>query len=1333
MTSSDPTQDKSASARSSNVTDALKANTAHSSASADANTFLDGIGSAPRIVREDGSVASYAIGMSLAKMKGAMLSTPDGAILGFPLRSDIEHITSDLASFGKTSAIIESAVDEFECLFLLREPATGDAAAEIADAYLTLTGRDLRKETIAVPRLNGADYSDPRHAVAAEAGFPDRVTHGEALSLLGKLAAANCEGEQVESRQDTDGAGPAVKPEVTLAPVEGGAPARSASAEPFKLNDAEFVGGDLPASVLDLPLKIGFGRSRDDKRWPAKAISFEQFLSVLTFHKEGDKDGPAFIQGEAIKNDRKARAISGLYVVGLDVDSGIKLDWVTHRIQHDLNLTSIIYTTHSHLSKQTLILQSSFQKYAKKRKLPLEPTSEAMRQYMMDEKNWEKWVVDSIEVEDEAKHEAEGIVYVLNHAPIPKFRIIFPLLEPYIISKQKGLNQSDAIDRWKGKLLGLSKTIGLPIDESCLDPSRLFYLPRHKKGAGFSIFVTSGAALNFDNVIEIERKRDNGPIEDDVFAAAAAELGAKHGLSIEGFNLKFWAKHNAHQFDICKLFADKMPERIRHETSNDKFEVECPFDDNHSNAGDAEDRACYVISAHADNSDSPFTWGCQHASCKGRDRLDFVAKAVNDQWFTTADLEDPSHMIFTVEDEVEVKTAKTPESIVEEQIAEVGKLTDLKSAPRLELEKILQTAIDGGLQKSDVKTISAAMGDARNGAQNFKPALRNGFIENKIKAREKAEKDRNAKAQEAEAKAAEKIVGFKLPPPWVVRDGKAGFLDDDRRFIPQCDAFRVVNQASDQERGNRTMLIEFKHPAGGTAQYEIARESLHGSPVALCAGLEGSGFWILATKSAREKFIELLSDIRAKEQHLRATLAGWHRWKDNLTYLSPAGDAWDIKGERKDVSLADSMRIAPADGTLEGWKAAAALAVKENWLCILGLCSGFIGPLIALCDMGALFILISGPSGDGKTTALELGASPWGDPNFDHDAGVIWSLNATPAAAETLAKRGNGAGFFFDEMKHLDPKKAAAFIFMMTGCVGKKRATVKMSTQPVLKWSGGGLLSNERTLKQTIALAGEEFDPGLNVRLPDVHTAGHIVKSAPDTFTAIKDGIRNNFGHAGPEFVQHLFRRHYTDDPAKLRSEIEAAAKGIEGPGSKGVTGQELRAARVFGVFQRAGEIAVEAGLLPAGTDVAGVVRKAWGIYRAGPGAQAIDPKEANVRWFHEAYAKARLTHFHDLTKDGIGSAGKPEYGYLTEKHICIFGDAFAQMVGNGQTFEAIFAALDAAGYVQHRAQRKDRPDAKDRWWRDIPGAVKGTRHIRLHRDKFEDDTPADPSEGSVP
>lgn len=174
------------------------------------------------------------------------------------------------------------------------------------------------------------------------------------------------------------------------APVE----TPAATVEPFKLNDAEFVGGDLPASVLDLPLKIGFGRSRDDKRWPAKAISFEQMLSMLTIHKEGEKDGPAFIQGEAIKNDRKARAISGLYVVGLDVDSGIKLDWVTHRIQHDLKLTSIIYTTHSHLSKQTLILQSSFQKYAKKRKLPLEPTSETMRQYMMDEKNWEKWVVE---------------------------------------------------------------------------------------------------------------------------------------------------------------------------------------------------------------------------------------------------------------------------------------------------------------------------------------------------------------------------------------------------------------------------------------------------------------------------------------------------------------------------------------------------------------------------------------------------------------------------------------------------------------------------------------------------------------------------------------------------------------------------------------------------------------------------------------------------------------------------------------------------------------------------------------------------------------------------
>ena len=52
------------------------------------------------------------------------------------------------------------------------------------------------------------------------------------------------------------------------------------------INDAEII-GEMPQHVLDLKMVAWLRAQRDDKVWPAKALTFTDLLSILTKHPVG--------------------------------------------------------------------------------------------------------------------------------------------------------------------------------------------------------------------------------------------------------------------------------------------------------------------------------------------------------------------------------------------------------------------------------------------------------------------------------------------------------------------------------------------------------------------------------------------------------------------------------------------------------------------------------------------------------------------------------------------------------------------------------------------------------------------------------------------------------------------------------------------------------------------------------------------------------------------------------------------------------------------------------------------------------------------------------------
>lgn len=424
------------------------------------------------------------------------------------------------------------------------------------------------------------------------------------------------------------------------------------SAEPVEetwtMNDAT-VYGEIPADVMKLPIKISTGANQEEKSWTTTPeFAFGDLLkTTLSKHTAGKKNGPCFVTGAVADKKRLKNSVLGLYLLGLDVDSGASLTGTFERVRA-MGLTAVFYTTHSHLATELRIKQDRFYKWCETEGYDPDANTENVRKFLHDEGKYVGDVIDSAEFV-ETVHDSTGMHLVIQTRPIDKFRIIFPLAKPYIIAEQKK-SQRDAILFWENMILGMGSMLGIQVDRAARDPSRLFFLPRHSKGSDFKILINGGKALDWNTIKQVDAREK---VSSDPFDQAAAVMGGRvKGRPMsptKGIDLMTWASERADGFEISAVFKDYCDDRLREETAQGKYTCECPFDDDHSNAGDPDDKGCFIQDAGA--TAETFNFRCSHDSCSGRDRLKMLEKAFNDGWFPDSILTDPSYDCLVREDE----------------------------------------------------------------------------------------------------------------------------------------------------------------------------------------------------------------------------------------------------------------------------------------------------------------------------------------------------------------------------------------------------------------------------------------------------------------------------------------------------------------------------------------------------------------------------------------------------------------------------------------------------------------------------------------------------------
>lgn len=385
------------------------------------------------------------------------------------------------------------------------------------------------------------------------------------------------------------------------------------------LNDADGLDAFLAREIT-----FALGASRQDRFWKSGKFTLgkvvEKFLST---HTIGQKDGPSITQGALVGSERKSVAVRQNSILMVDVDTGADMGETLHRIA-DMGLFCVAWTTHSHMKPTTEVSERAIVNFLKKQKISRDIEGDDVIAYLSEVKKYAPAIVESCVVANR-EHTPEGVKYLVEHDPMPRFRLMFVLSEPFDFVNTG--TQQERIALWKQKYEWFSELLGVSWDSTCVDPARLMYLPRKSTpDMPSDIVIVNGTALDLDLVQEPEL---------DALESAGRAMGREHGTIKSAAEelipgITKWAGKHANTFAFADMLEAVEPENRRGNASiPGGWTHRCPNADGHSEGDNPDDKG-FVCGNGEDNlNDTGFVAFCMHDTCKSEsdsDRLWFLAK-----------------------------------------------------------------------------------------------------------------------------------------------------------------------------------------------------------------------------------------------------------------------------------------------------------------------------------------------------------------------------------------------------------------------------------------------------------------------------------------------------------------------------------------------------------------------------------------------------------------------------------------------------------------------------------------------------------------------------------
>lgn len=492
---------------------------------------------------------------------------------------------------------------------------------------------------------------------------------------------------------------------------------------------------------------------------------------------------------------------------------------------------------------------------------------------------------------------------------------------------------------------------------------------------------------------------------------------------------------------------------------------------------------------------------------------------------------------------------------------------------------------------------------------------------------------------------------------FVIRDGYLFFQDIDpsnRESSPPvkiCSELRITARTRNANGGSHGRLLEFKDDDGKHKTIAIPCSELQSDGLDIRKLLSDIGLFIRPNGKARALLNEYILESKPDQTALCVSRTGWH----NGAYILPDRIIGKSNGERLvyQPESGDYTSDIAQSGTLEEWKEIPRMCAGNSRL-TFALCCSFAAPLLSLLNESGGGFNLFGSSSDGKSTALYVAASVFGNPENYHRK---W--NSTHVGLEYLAFSRNDGLLALDELGEGDGKNAGKAAYTLADGVGRSRGKPSGGIRNTPTWKVIILSTGETTLEQHITESGVKVRAGQQVRMVDVPAdtlSGFKAFDFVYGFDVDKNGARISNDQAGALFADRLndLAKRFYGSPLIPYLEFIAKQYGHDSNDfhhqhklyvsdfiasylPEESSPQVIRVSKRFALMGFAGEMAIKSGVTTwnngDATKAAYICLKAWIEQRGGTGSQEEKAALDQVKYFFERYSESRFVFIDDLER----------------------------------------------------------------------------------------------------
>lgn len=499
--------------------------------------------------------------------------------------------------------------------------------------------------------------------------------------------------------------------------------------------------------------------------------------------------------------------------------------------------------------------------------------------------------------------------------------------------------------------------------------------------------------------------------------------------------------------------------------------------------------------------------------------------------------------------------------------------------------------------------------------------------------------------------------------------------------------------------------------------HAFPRDRLHEQGGVLGRELASLGLPIVPGKEKWVSRFLVLQEQYIKQRIRAATRLGWFDSAESpAVFVLPSQVLGQVKEEivyqpDQAMHMTDTLH---AQGGLADWRKGVADQCTGNPILMFALMTGLAGPLLKPCQEQSGGFHLYGVTTGGKTTAAQVAASCWGcgaDPQEGPDITSIRKWYATGNALEGIAEVHNDSCLVLDEISEVDPQELGRIIYQLAGGLSKGRANAGGGLRAMRTWRLLFFSTGEKSVRQMLAIAGQDAKGGQRVRMPDIPAdnsddGGRAIvidahgRDAKDFVQDLKAACARHYGLAGPTFVAYLVAEaHSMGGMLRLADALRAELRQVEAALSVDDNGRPLdlppearRVLRRFALVALAGLRAAQAGVLAWSIveiiQAVRLVRDRW-LSEQGEERSEMDRGLAHLR--DQLLAHADRFRPIDQTK---GAPIRDALGFRTEDFFLIHERGMRELCGEFDQ-RTILRSLASGGYLWNDKGRLTRKSPK--------------------------------------